>query len=101
MGFSYFFRQSVIENAISSKQKIKKNIDAYADKVCKIYTSVSVLLLLILLVMVVGLAGICNSAIELGVQEAVAPKTVVDIAIAILALIPEALEAVATKGHLL
>ena len=66
----------------------------HADKPSNAKTVVSLILLLVSLITVVGLAELLSPAIEAGVKNAGAPKTVVGIAIALLVLLPESFAAV-------
>lgn len=71
-----------------------QDINFHAPKPSNLKTAISVGLLILSLLIVVSLAELLSPAIEVGIKNAGAPKTIVGIAIAILVLLPEGYAAV-------
>ena len=92
--FLFFQTVSHRDYYLPASAEHKADETVHADKPSNAKTVVSLILLLVSLITVVGLAELLSPAIEAGVQNAGAPKTVVGIAIALLVLLPESFAAV-------
>ena len=94
MAFLFFQTITHRDYYLPKAQDKKTDINFHAQKPSNAKTAVSAVLLMLSLVVVVAMAELLSPAIESGVADLGAPKTIVGIAIAMLVLLPEGYAAV-------